>query len=402
MESYQRMETATTQSYCSSALVSATDSTSSNHENTQVTINTTTCSNSCSIQSPHHQQYIDDHSTVISHSTSSNPSNVSSSCSCCEDHSNHNNRESIEICSCQSPHLDHDHQEHLNTMNSSEGSKTDSYASSTPTYHLQKCHDGHHHHQQQQHSDIRKKSNYNSGITINNNHQHLNHHQHKIEEDNLPLGNRYSMNVYYKEDDVTTEIEEGLRKKRKRMKLCGYFSKGMVFCLFFTILLGGIATFFCWPRTPLVIIGSHVERKGDTTWGTTADKRPWVEANWFMNITFDNRDNWIPTHISKIEFTMIDSLTQQSYATATLDSFVLPQQTITTIPNVPFQLHYSARSDSDTTFQNLYRSCSNQPNSDDNGKQALNMNLRVVFHFYGIVWSSIVIASSSYGEFACP
>ncbi|KAI9301509.1 hypothetical protein BJ944DRAFT_271408 [Cunninghamella echinulata] len=209
------------------------------------------------------------------------------------------------------------------------------------------------------------------------------------------------MNVYYKDDGEDIE-EIQTNEKKKRKKGCGCLTKSSVFCLFFIILFGGIAAFICWPRTPLLIIPSHAERLGQTTWGTTPDKRPWVEANWLMNITLDNRENWIPTHISKIDFTMLDSSTQQSFATATLDAFVLPQQMITIIPNVPFQLHYSARSESDTTFQNLHRSCSAQPNSDDNGKQALNMNLKVVFHFLGISWSSIVIASSSYGQFACP
>ncbi|ORZ18719.1 hypothetical protein BCR42DRAFT_449866 [Absidia repens] len=213
-----------------------------------------------------------------------------------------------------------------------------------------------------------------------------------FEDDHLPLGGQYCS---YHSNPATTES--------KRQRKC-VIAKGLVYIVFLMIILGGIATFFCWPRTPMVVVGSHAERQNaqqGTTWATTLEKRPWMEATWLMNITLDNRDNWIPTRLTRMEMTMVDSLTQNAFATASLDDLALAPKTLVVLPNIVFHARYSARSDSDTTWQDLYRACGPQQKQGAD-RPSLNINMKIVFHFLGIIWTSTVNASPPSGGFLCP
>ncbi|KAI8082989.1 uncharacterized protein BX664DRAFT_388105 [Halteromyces radiatus] len=207
----------------------------------------------------------------------------------------------------------------------------------------------------------------------------------RFADDNIPLGGH----------DTT--------KRRRRKRKCA-IARGMIYCVFVMIILGGIATFFCWPRTPMVVIGSHAERQNPqegTIWATTPDKRPWMEATWLMNVTLDNRDNWIPTRLNKMEMIMMDSLTQSSFATATMDDLALAPKSLVVIPNIVFHVHYSAATDTDTTWQDLYRTCGPQQKQGPD-MPSLNINIKITFHFQGILWSSTVTASPPSGGFVCP
>ncbi|ORX51896.1 hypothetical protein DM01DRAFT_1336890 [Hesseltinella vesiculosa] len=173
--------------------------------------------------------------------------------------------------------------------------------------------------------------------------------------------------------------------------------------MFLMVILGGIATFFCWPRTPVVIIGSYAQRQDPQKgiqWGNTEDKRPWMEAQWLMNITLDNRENWIPTHISKIDFTLLDSLTQQPFAVASVADLAIQPHTNTMLANVNFYVHYNSRTDTDTTYQDLYHACFQQKQGQD--RPSMNVNMKAVFKYSGILWTSTIVASPPSGGFLCP
>ncbi|CEP11299.1 hypothetical protein [Parasitella parasitica] len=194
-------------------------------------------------------------------------------------------------------------------------------------------------------------------------------------------------------------------RSRAHSRLC-------VFFFFFICVLGAIATFFCWPRTPRVSMGGGADSlSGAPDWwagerqplpppDTPIPSRPSLKATWQINVTLDNRDNWIPTHITKLDFVIVDSLTLAKFAWASTSSaLVLAPGTISPI-SLTFNVNYQAADRTDPTFQNLYNACG--PLSDSKARPALNVLLRVSFHIFGIVWTPLVTATPYTGGILCP
>lgn len=173
-------------------------------------------------------------------------------------------------------------------------------------------------------------------------------------------------------------------RSRAHSRLC-------VFLFFFICVLGAIATFFCWPRTPRVSMGGGADSlSGAPDWwagerqplpspDAAIPSRPSLRATWQINVTLDNRDNWIPTHLTKLDFVIVDSLTLAKFAWASTSSaLILAPGTISPI-SLTFNVNYQAADRTDPTFQNLYNACG--PLSDSKQRPALNVLLRVTFAF---------------------
>ncbi|KAI8070732.1 hypothetical protein BC940DRAFT_317530 [Gongronella butleri] len=225
-------------------------------------------------------------------------------------------------------------------------------------------------------------------------------HHDMLEDDQLPIAEQYYRMGKRPRDDEHRAKER--RQPERRRCRCAVH-RCTVYLVFMALIFGGIATFFCWPRTPMVVVSSYAQRQDPqkaTQWGITPDKRPWMEGQWLINITLDNHENWIPTHIAKIDFTLLDSLTQQPFAVANVEDLVVPPHTNTILANTNFYVHYSARTEADTTYQDLYHACAQPKQGQD--RASINVNMKVVFHYAGILWSSTVIASPPSGGFICP
>jgi hypothetical protein len=168
-----------------------------------------------------------------------------------------------------------------------------------------------------------------------------------------------------------------------------------VFFIFFIFVLGAIATFFCWPRTPRVSIGGRADliNGSPPDWWAEArlpipsqdntaipTTRPSLRGTWQINVTLDNRDNWIPTHIKSLEFVLMDSLTLAKFAWAPSPAVVLQPGDISPL-SLTFSVNYQAPDDMDPTFQNLYNACGplKQPNDQ---RPALNVLLKVYFSLF--------------------
>jgi hypothetical protein len=160
----------------------------------------------------------------------------------------------------------------------------------------------------------------------------------------------------------------------------------MVYISFLLILLGGIATFFCWPRIPLVAIGSHAQRHSTMT----MDKLQ-LQTTWLMNMTLDNRENWIPTRLARMELTMVDSVTMASFASAVVTDLVLAPGGSAVVPNIVVNVSYMARVETDATWQALTKACVTKQGVD---RSSLNMKMKVkgtmrlvagpLMHFYTV------------------
>ncbi|CAO3621707.1 unnamed protein product [Mucor hiemalis] len=127
------------------------------------------------------------------------------------------------------------------------------------------------------------------------------------------------------------------------------------------VVLVGIAliVYFCWPRVPKVNIKSaKLERLGEPAdWGPT--HQPWLRAAWRMNVTIDNTVNFVPTHVNRVEWTLMDRDTNLPFAWSTTDSMRF-QPYGETLLRVDFRVNYESQSVNDTTFKNLYNACGPQ------------------------------------------
>ncbi|KAI8971768.1 hypothetical protein BDF20DRAFT_915541 [Mycotypha africana] len=215
------------------------------------------------------------------------------------------------------------------------------------------------------------------------------------------------------------------KKKRKSHK------RLTVFMFFIFFILGALAAFFCWPRTPRITMGEGgpVSISGPPDWWsgqqqyvtsaaselTELPARPSLRATWQLNVTLDNRDNWIPTHFTKIDFVLLDSLTLAKFAkssyppesatTANSDSsfglFQLASGTISTL-TLTFNVYYQAVDRTDPTLQNLFNACGPISNESKEKRPALNVLLKVYFHIFGISWVPTVTAAPYTGGILCP
>ncbi|KAI7898647.1 uncharacterized protein BX663DRAFT_524251 [Cokeromyces recurvatus] len=222
--------------------------------------------------------------------------------------------------------------------------------------------------------------------------------------------NSSSSNSNSSQSSIST-LSKRRRERRKRegwkyYALChcccgrdSFSSRMTVFCIFSILMLGAFAAFFCWPRTPRVSMGGGV---GSLS-GSLMEEiplRPSLQATWQVNVTLDNRDNWIPVYIQQMDFVMMDSLTLAKIAWATTSApFALEPGLISPL-TLTFNVDYQAADQTDPTFQNLYNACG--PQRSPKQRPALNVILKVSFHILGIVWTPVVTATPYTGGILCP
>ena len=154
----------------------------------------------------------------------------------------------------------------------------------------------------------------------------------------------------------------------------------LLFAGFALLLLLSLAFFFCWPRTPKLRLASQgaagrIRRPDDQTdWGNDP-QHPWLKTAWIVNVTLDNHDNFIPTHVHTLELIMADQLTQQPFARSLATDLKLLPRTETLL-NMLFDVEYETPSIKDPTFEHLYNACGPQKIS-ALAPPALNITLQV-------------------------
>ncbi|KAI8970844.1 hypothetical protein BDB01DRAFT_813499 [Pilobolus umbonatus] len=200
-------------------------------------------------------------------------------------------------------------------------------------------------------------------------------------------------------------ITEKLRYKRQKDQSKCYFhttfSKNLCLFLSITVLLSiaGVIIYFCWPRIPLItFISEKAERMGEPAdWGP--NPHPWLRANWRINMTLNNRMNYIDTHIDNIEFTIFDRDTHRSFGWTRINSLQLPAKKEIPISLI-FRIDYESNNITDPTFKNLYNACGPQMPTEP---PALNVTVEAIIRIAGLAWSSsTVVGPSEQKGFYCP
>lgn len=192
---------------------------------------------------------------------------------------------------------------------------------------------------------------------------------------------------------ATSNTSSKYNNNKQKSRCCSFcrsrsHSRLTVFFFFFICILGVIAAFFCWPRTPRIAMGGGADAiNGPPDWwagerqplpppDTPIPSRPSLRATWQINVTLDNRDNWIPIHLTRLDFVIVDSLTLSKFAWASTSSALVLAPGIISPLSLTFNVNYQAPDRTDPTFQNLYNACG--PLTDSKSKRpALNVLFKV-------------------------
>ena len=160
--------------------------------------------------------------------------------------------------------------------------------------------------------------------------------------------------VRKEQTSLSLQIER--RKKnqpKRRYQKC--YCRVLFSIITMILLAAGLTAFFCWPRTPgLLMDDSAQSLYAPTDWGQ--DNLISLRATWLLNVTFDNTQNWLPTHIYRMELYLVDALHQEKQFGMATESLVIPPRK-STLQQMVLHVSYDAVSLNDSTFQNLYNAC---------------------------------------------
>lgn len=180
-----------------------------------------------------------------------------------------------------------------------------------------------------------------------------------------------------------------------------------VMITFLSVILSVILAFILWPRTPLIRIeGAKMTSPNKVTQTTHGMMMSNVafESVWLLNITMDNRRNYLSTRFNRIQIIAKDALTGLLIAKGEPDNndIYLQGHTISTI-QLPISVNYQARDRSDTTFSNLQRACTNTTTEIQH--HSLSIQFWFTLYIFGLDWLGYkpsVIATPATGGFFCP
>ncbi|KAI7869810.1 uncharacterized protein EV154DRAFT_127956 [Mucor mucedo] len=185
-----------------------------------------------------------------------------------------------------------------------------------------------------------------------------------------------------------------------------------VMITFISVILSFVLAFIFWPRIPLIRIEGAMmtvptNKVTQTQHGTERMMMSNVafESVWLLNITMDNRRNYLSTRFNRIQIIAKDALTGLLIGKGQPDGnsdIYIPGQTISTI-QLPISVNYQARDRSDTTFSNLLRACTNTTEIQQH--HSLSIQFWFTLYIFGLDWLGYkpsVIATPATGGFFCP
>ena len=204
------------------------------------------------------------------------------------------------------------------------------------------------------------------------------------------------------------------RRKEKDLVLPGAKDQRACFCYcgrrewvmmtFVLVVVGCILGFVLWPRTPLIRIEGAM-RTGPTKVTQTGSERMMsnvaFESVWILNITMDNRRNYLPTRFNRIQIYAKDAVTGLLIGKGTDSEFgqeTIPGRTISTI-QLPISINYQARDKFEPTFSNLLKACT------ETQHHSLPIHFWFTLYIYGLDWLGYkpsLIATPANGGFICP
>ncbi|KAI8338429.1 hypothetical protein BC941DRAFT_422897 [Chlamydoabsidia padenii] len=237
---------------------------------------------------------------------------------------------------------------------------------------------------------------------------------------------------------TTLSLSEEIRKQKHKQDSTGWrrHTSGYLYCCFccwndqrgfswkrccfvilcFLLLVTGVLLFICLPRLPQVTMASTANTVGqDLDWGPPS--HPFYRSTWQLNLTLDNRPNFIPLHLLQMDLVLFIHPSTWNSSLPSLDAFnstttvtnapnnnnsddrmmdiatpfawsTLPGMTLNTTPqtvNAIFHIDYVAPTSNmtDSTFAQLYQACGPHLITDP---PPLNVSLQITFHLLHYLW----------------
>ncbi|KAI8388275.1 uncharacterized protein BYT42DRAFT_510612 [Radiomyces spectabilis] len=196
------------------------------------------------------------------------------------------------------------------------------------------------------------------------------------------------------------------RKRNRKPRSCG--RRGWTICIFLSVVVCVLVAYLLWPRTPLMRVeGASLTNRAKITQthqgeiGNVA-----FETGWLVNVTVDNRRNYVPIRLNAVQVAVKDSLTgliigrDANRPDTDNTAIVVPPMKITTI-ELPIYINYQARTSTDTTFVDLVQACTLQHQR----HEALQLQFWITLYMFGLDWigyKPTVVATPATGGFACP
>ncbi|KAI8640103.1 hypothetical protein BD408DRAFT_420307, partial [Parasitella parasitica] len=202
------------------------------------------------------------------------------------------------------------------------------------------------------------------------------------------------------------------RKSKKKTYQCYCGRRAWVVTTFLTVITIAVLFFFIWPRIPLIRIEGAINTIPTKVTQTQQGGRisnVAFESTWLLNITMDNRRNYLTTRFNRIQIIVKDTMTGLLIGKGLNNNaddstaVYLPGKAISTI-QLPISVNYQARDTTDTTFSNLIRAC-NTNSTIEAGHHSLPIHFWFTLYLFGLDWlgyKPTIIATPATGGFFCP
>ncbi|SAL96725.1 hypothetical protein [Absidia glauca] len=177
----------------------------------------------------------------------------------------------------------------------------------------------------------------------------------------------------------------------------------LLLCFFFFILFGGFFLFLIWPRVPLLRIeGASVISPVEIV----QNQQGWMEnvmftTSWLVNVTVDNRQNYLPTRLNKVQVIVKDAATNALVGKGAHNDDPMDVVLMDGISTVSLlvTVNYQARDMSDPTLADLVHAC-HRPTA-----SSLPLHFWITLYIFGFDWlgfTPTVIATPASSGFSCP
>ncbi|ORZ22159.1 hypothetical protein BCR42DRAFT_405615 [Absidia repens] len=181
----------------------------------------------------------------------------------------------------------------------------------------------------------------------------------------------------------------------------------LLLCIFFFILVLGFLLFLVWPRVPLLRIeGASVVSPVEIV----QTQQGWMEnvmftTSWLVNVTVDNRQNYIPTRLNKVQLIVKDAVTNALVGKGTHNDDNMDWVLMDGISTMSLlvTVNYQARDMSDTTFLDLAHAC--HRTAADLPATSLPLHFWFTLYMFGFDWlgfTPTIIATPASSGFFCP
>ncbi|ORZ17932.1 hypothetical protein BCR42DRAFT_350396 [Absidia repens] len=188
-----------------------------------------------------------------------------------------------------------------------------------------------------------------------------------------------------------------------KKRICFGLGRKKVVAIGFAFLaLVVLVWYFVWPRAfEMDITGTQVY--GNTSYAFQSNDNgvaTGFQAVWNVSMQADNKANWVPTHVQRLDLIIYDHNTGGKIANATTGSFVLGAKEKRPI-FFAATIDFRERKPGDQTLQDLTQACAIAPASGSKVPQSsLNLLFELTYHISGLIWTYQTQQTDA--SFLCP